>query len=889
MRRIHILIIICFSLQATLLSGQVPFFHRYHPLKRNQPIQVNVLFQDTKGFIWFGTDRGLFRFDGTDYKHYTTKDSLADEHVTALAEDSVGRIWIGHRNGMLSWLEKGRVRPFETREGSAVEPVSDILFDKRGVMWFSTLNDGLYYFTNDRLFRIDQAEGLPDNFIYDLFEDPQGNVWAGTDAGVAVCSLADRKVQVRIINNDQGLPDIIVKKIKHINGDTIGFATEDAGIYSYNLKTQEIKQIIRSWDFGTISDFAVKENQLWISSPRSGLIVHDRQIDRTKHINEFNGISLLTVNALLKDREGNIWAGSKTGLTRTSGDAVEHLGMEEPFTGSNVLALTVDASERIWFSTPAGLFVKSYDGKRAESLSKKIQNPLLKESPVISLYTDSRGYVWAGLYGDGLLRIDPETFQIRHFDKELRNGNILSINGKADVIWVATLGGSTSLTFENDNYTIRNYSSADGLSSDFIYQVFTDSRNRTWFATDGKGVTMLDKKGFHHFQDGLASGVVYSFTEDVDNNIWITSQNNGIYKFDGSKFATVPEIRLRDNSIQSISADHYGNLIALHNYGIDVYDIRKKQMRYWGEESGIRDKQPNLNAITTDKHGQLFIGTTMGIIKFSLNNDHTSPAPLAEIDAVRVFGEETDVSALSSLRYNENNVSIHYLGFWYRNIENLNFIYKLENYDLEWIGTRNREVTYSKLPPGDYIFKVKVSDSDDFTHAHETSISFSIARPFWKTSAFYVFVIGLFFISAYGLIKFRERKLLEDKLILEAKVEERTREIQQKTEEIQAQNEEIMAQAEEIQGINENLEMLVKQRTAELEKKNKALEEYAFINAHKLRSPVASILGLVNLLAKSGQKDDTTVIREHLKHSADKLDAIVRSITKAIEKADNKL
>ena len=112
-------------------------------------------------------------------------------------------------------------------------------------------------------------------------------------------------------------------------------------------------------------------------------------------------------------------------------------------------------------------------------------------------------------------------------------------------------------------------------------------------------------------------------------------------------------------------------------------------------------------------------------------------------------------------------------------------------------------------------------------------------------------------------------------------------ETQLKTEEIQAQNEEIMAQAEEIQGINENLEMLVKQRTAELEKKNKALEEYAFINAHKLRSPVASILGLVHLLAKSEQSEDTRVIREHLKHSADKLDAVVRSITTAIEKADN--
>jgi signal transduction histidine kinase len=254
---------------------------------------------------------------------------------------------------------------------------------------------------------------------------------------------------------------------------------------------------------------------------------------------------------------------------------------------------------------------------------------------------------------------------------------------------------------------------------------------------------------------------------------------------------------------------------------------------------------------------------------------------------VLIYEEPVDFENTPKWSYNENNITIKFLGFWYQNAENVNYLYKLENYDLEWISTRNQQVTYSRLPPGDYTFRVKASDTEDFGHALESTVSFSISPPFWRTGTFYVIIVAMFVISAYGLMKFRERKLLQDKLILEAKVEQRTKEIQLKTEEIQAQNEEIMAQAEEIQGINENLEMLVKQRTAELEKKNKALEEYAFINAHKLRSPVASILGLVHLLAKSDQKDDTKVIREHLKNSADKLDAVVRSITTAIEKADN--
>jgi signal transduction histidine kinase len=146
--------------------------------------------------------------------------------------------------------------------------------------------------------------------------------------------------------------------------------------------------------------------------------------------------------------------------------------------------------------------------------------------------------------------------------------------------------------------------------------------------------------------------------------------------------------------------------------------------------------------------------------------------------------------------------------------------------------------------------------------------------------------VALILAAGYSILKYREQKLKRDKAELEAKVEERTREIQRKTEEIQAQNEEIMSQAEEINGINENLEMLVHQRTAELEKKNKALEEYAFINAHKLRSPVASILGLVYLMKKTPLNDEAKDINNHLQQSADELDEVVRSITKAIERGE---
>jgi len=136
---------LCFNvllIQATL--GQVPFFEKYYLLKKNEPVQINVVFQDKTGFIWLGTNKGLFKFDGINYRRYTAAEKLPDENVTALAQDSLGRIWTGHQNGRMGFLEKDLFQSFEPPEGSAVKEISDILFDRKGNLWFCTLNDGLY-------------------------------------------------------------------------------------------------------------------------------------------------------------------------------------------------------------------------------------------------------------------------------------------------------------------------------------------------------------------------------------------------------------------------------------------------------------------------------------------------------------------------------------------------------------------------------------------------------------------------------------------------------------------------------------------------------------------------------------------------------------------------
>jgi ligand-binding sensor domain-containing protein len=866
--------------------AQVPYFQNYTLLKKNEMVQINVIFQDHAGFMWYGTNKGLFNFDGLNQNRYTLKDSLADENVTALAEDSLHRLWIGYKSGGLSYIEDGQIKKFNTQEGTSTMPVSDILFDSKGALWFSTYNDGLYYYVNNRLYRLDEEEGMPDLFVYDILEDKRGNIWAGTDGGAVVLTRSGSGVKIKVINYQTGLPDNIVKKLALAENGSIWMATEDAGVINYDLQTGKYKALMDGpWNFGSIKDFVIKGNSFWISSLKKGLIVYDQSAGHLKLFDAKASDGLTAINALYKDYEENIWASTKTGVMRTAGDNLEYIEPRDSDQHENVLALAVDQHDNIWYATSAGLFKRTKDENGVPIVTKQLQNSAYDKHRIISLYVDVDNFIWAGMYGEGVLRINPVTGKIKYLNKELRNGNILNITGKGSSVWLATLGGATKIAFDNENLTIRNFTTDDGLSSDYIYQIFIDSKNRIWFATDGRGVDMMDEKGFHHYDSGLSSKVVFGLAEDVNHEIWANVQGDGLYKLEYTAFV-MPPIKWRDNNIAGLTTDRFGNPVVVNDLGIDIYQIKTNSIISKGDEAGFKNRIANLNAIAKDKNGYIYIGTDNGIIKYDGEIFGNLKVPKPIISGLRILNKRHNVEQNLTLNHDQNSIMIEYSGFWFQNPNSLHFRYKLDNYDLDWINSKDRNVTYSSLPHGAYTFRLMVSDTEDFSHAKETSFNFVITPPFWKTKLFYFLCIMALAALVYAYIKIRENNLKRDKVVLELKVQERTYEIQRQTEEIQAQNEEILTQAEEIQGINENLEMMVQQRTRELEKKNKALEEYAFINAHELRAPVASILGLVNLLSHTKTEAEAERVRELLRESAERLNDVVRSITKAIERGD---
>ena len=856
------------------LRAQSPHFTQIELLRKNEAVQINVIYPDHTGYLWVGTNKGLFRFDGIQSKHLKKENGLSDESVTSIAEDSLGRIWCGHKNGTISIVEHLKASAFQPSEGSATGLVSDILFDRSGVLWFSTNNDGLYYYVNDRLYRVDEEEGLPDLFLYDLEEDKQGNIWAATDAGIAVCKLTSAEIHIKVISDDDGLPDNIIHKIKQDDDGTFWLGTEDAGVLHYFPATKKF-ELQEGLPISPVNDFVLEENNIWIAAQSPGIILYNKNSREVSVLNaDLSGIESLAV-----DREGNVWYGSKQGLFQSYGNHLSFLDLKNDLLDANVFAVTPDSENNLWFSTQGGLFLRQRENGKY-SIKNQLKGTPYEKLFIIALYADKEGFVWAGSYGQGLLRINIKTGAIKHFQKEIRNGNILNITGKGQTVWIATLGGVTKITWITGAYEIKNIGSDEGLSTDYIYQVFIDSKDRIWLATDGKGIDMIDEKGIHH-SNKLHSKVVYGFAEDQLHQLWANVQNDGLSLIEGtSEFQSDSTLGFHNQEISCLISTRSGNLLMMNDFGLEFLDIQKKQRHYLGTERDFEERHPNLNAVAGDSAGNIYFGTEGGIVIYheGIRNLPVSPAP--HIENLKVSNEIIDITNNLTFDHEENNITFNYLGFWFQSPSRVIFQYKLENYDHEWIQSRDRTATYSNLPPGEYTFKLKASNDEFFTAEEMASVHFIIYPPFWRRIWFYALCFVLGAIGVYGFIHYRERKLLADKHELEEKVKERTAEILK-------MNQEIWHQAEEIKAINDNLEKLVHERTNELERKNKALEEAAFINAHNLRSPVASLLGLINLVKKLKWHEDDKEYIHHLEKSADKLDEVVGTITRAIGKGDD--
>ncbi len=761
-------------LTGQILLAQVPL-SRIHTLPdpfRREPIDDIIQARD--GHLWIGTRKGLMSFDGLEFKRYPASDSSSNT-VTAIFEDEHQQIWVGYNNGHIDLLEKGakKLRGFTPEEGLPTVPITGFV-SVRNNLWISTYGEGAYIWTGKRLFQFGEDDGLLSADIYTIATDNLGRVWAGSDAGLVEMRFhADFKKEAVTIAK-KTFPDQIVRAILPDADGQLWLGFFDGGIALYNPSTGTSMIPFSNWSHGPIQSLALfPGRELWIGTDQHGLLRYDIGLKSINRIDCSTKKRQKKINDLLADTEGNIWFSTPSeGLVSITAKIRKVSG--DPY---NVQAILENKDGQVWAGTPQGLFQLKYEPECGWTWPSTPTH--LMGHNILCVGESPDGAIWAGTFGDGVFRLDRKDGSILHLTENdgLTNGNILSLHISKEKIWLTTLGGVSQLAWhfiKGKKNTIYNLSNKEGVSSQFIYCSYQTKNDHFWFGTDGNGLVRLDPQGAIETYTQVADKPlhsVYAIIEDDRGHLWICSPDRGILEFDGKTFSTLLlKSGLASTGIMGLSKDIYGNIIIPYPAGIAILNPATRHLIYYDKGVGLDEFMPNLNALSSNKSGTIWMGGDNGLYSYNtlLQSPQIHPKTVI-LDFSLLDGRSIGVG--ERLPANENYLRFHFSGLWYTNPDKVRYRYKLVGYDRDWKETRDRQVIYSNLPKGSYELHIQSSENEIFTDEPVVVVPFSIAAPWylqwWFLSLILLSVVG----TIYLVIQSRERRISKEAKIRRERVE----------------------------------------------------------------------------------------------------------------------
>ncbi|MDO8366066.1 MAG: two-component regulator propeller domain-containing protein [Saprospiraceae bacterium] len=780
---LHFIFIFC----SIALAAQTPVL-RPQSSQALGGAKMTVVLQDSHGWLWCGAEKGLFRFDGLSFQTIGLADTFSKANVTALFE-SQGQIWAGFSNGAIGRVSiAGNFQPaltgdaeaekkyapylmlWQIEEGLPSEKITAFAEDKSGGLWIATYGEGLYVWKNNRLYQFNASDdGLASNDIYALASDAQGRIWAATDAGISLCAMPEMgKKQIQNLGISDGLPDEIVTALLADDRGNVWVGTQEKGIVQFDVATLRPVFMTQNWAFGDVTSLAIfGSRELWVGTGRDGLIRIDLAYGKAQALPETHAFRRTRSHALCKDREGLLWAVLDKGVLYS---ANVHFGLWQPgFT--NVQALLTDQKGRFWAGSQSGLFLQNVsrnavpvymktndrnsvpvymktNDRNSVPVYSDFKNVLLQN--VISLWQSPSGEIWAGTFGNGVFVLDQQGRVLRQYSERhgLANGSVLSIGGRGQTVWLATLGGVSAIGVDGKG-TLQVQPE---LGTSYVYKVFTDSRGRVWFGTDGKGLAVLENDALRFFTtaNGTELKTIYSITEDRRGRIWFSTDRAGLFCLDGNEFQRFTTANgLHSQHITGLTVDGNGLIVIGYEEGFDLLNPeRVNHLMFCDASIGAPKASINLNAMCRDTLGNVWLGTKDGIVRLAAFDEKFVDDPQPGITSVSVLLKSVDFLSTSTFSHSDNYFIFNFAGLWFTNPESVSYRYKLEGFDPDWKVSKDHLASYPSLQPGKYTFRVQTSEHENFEKVPEASWSFVIQRPFWQQWWF----VLLSLITGTGLI-----------------------------------------------------------------------------------------------------------------------------------------
>jgi len=797
-------------------------------------VTINCILQDRKGFMWFGTQEGLVRYDGYDfvcYKHDPADPkTITDSYIWCILEDKSGILWIGTNDGGLNSFDpiSEQFNSYQCKNDSkslSHNYVRCIFEDHKGFLWIGTFGGGLNKFDikNNSFTRFQkQPNGLSSN-ITCIYEDQFGILWIGTnDSGLfqydpkadSFLSFKYNSKYPNSLGNDN------VSCILEDQAGLLWVGTQGGGLFKWDRNKKLFENY--STSNNKLSNnyilclYEDRYGKIWIGTDGGGINILDRK-DKTfiscKNTPCSNySLSNNVVMSIFEDRSGLMWIGTySNGLNKYNPMSNKFLLYQnntskgDNLISNDIRAIYEDKTGSLWIGTYGG-GINKFNPNNNEYINYSTATSNLSHDDVRCIIEDNDGKLWIGTRGGGLNKmIDPKKKIFKPFMRNKDNNNCLSNNyirtilkDKMGYLWVGTEGGGIN-RFDTKKEKFECYTvKKNNLSNDIIFSIYEDNFGILWVGTRVGGLNKLEpgKKKFESFSktEGLSHNFVLSICEDKSGTLWIGTYGGGLNKMIDRKkgnFKSYSEIDgLPNNVVYGILEDEVGNLWLSTNKGISKFDPRIEIFKNFDVDDGLQNDEFNAGAYFKSKEtGEMFFGGINGLNIFLPNriaDDFNFPTVvftnfLIAYESMRPKWKNKNSPLIQSitytreitLDYNQNFFSFEFAALHYASPRKNRYQYKMEGWDKEWFKTeaKNRRATYTNLPPGDYVFKVNGSNKDGIWTEKETSIKISILPHPGKTWWAYTL-----YLLAFGVIVFLIMAA-SSRQILKRRVEKRTIEL----------------------------------------------------------------------------------------------------------------
>ena len=778
---------------------------RFERISTRNGLSSNNVFsimQDRKGFLWISTGNGLNRFDGYSSKVFKSipddSTSLSDNRILVSFEDKNGYIWIGTMQGGLNkydkYTQKIKRYPFNINDDNTLkgERVFSIYQDSKDLLWIGTSSGLFLYIKEKDIFQNKNSFCFGDKKAYTvrfIKEDFSGNLWIGTSNGLYIIDASRNKVTSLNTSNSQ-LNNNFINGITFDKNNNAYIATEK-GVNIYNLKTKKFTYLLAHTDLNSISSNIIncilydQLGYLWIGT-NLGLDLYDPNTNSIIHFkhnpqNSYS-ISFDFITHLFEDNAGNIWISTFSGGINKYIKTQPNISIFSSSilnTSSNMItSLTEINSNLLLLGTYEGLGILNLNNQQFTPFFK---NNEIRKSPIssciVSLAKESQNIFWFGTLSKGLVRFNLKTKEMINYTPDTEpsindiNVNVLTFD-KNNTLWIGTISGGIARYDKAKNIFIKyqhNPNDSTSLSNNRIKTIFVDSRNNIWIGTEkGLNIYDRDKNCFKRIKYSLKDPYslnddhITGITEDKDGNIWVGTFSGGInkYEINTNKFIHYAEKYVPFSyQIKSLLVDDENNLWFSTNNGLFRYNIKNDLLSVFDEGDGLKSTDFTESVRLKMSTGSLIFGSHKFFIIINPKNLFKKEKNYeVVITDFKIFGKsiitQSDISEVHeiNLSYKENYFTIEFASLDLRNSNKINYSYKMEGFDNNWIDCgKRRYASFMNLKGKTYLFKIRASRNDGLWYESSFPLKITIDSPPWERWYAYVFYV-VFIISIMSII-----------------------------------------------------------------------------------------------------------------------------------------